>query len=385
MSRTQGPAIVVAGVDFGWGSAGKLDAILGELRRSGDVRVVVLGTRLGRPVLSATPVEVWYEEWPSGDDELRQMLEEHAIAAGLVVLDPQAADRLESANIPTVYVDSIPYLWTPADHLPTDVTVYCAQRLGPLPAPAREALLRVSNLTWIEAVVSQGKRRRSSTGLAVVNLGGLHSPTHAAGNPDYLALVVPAALRALQDAGFDRIEVCGNLRDGDLRRSSRATPLVTTGPRSHGEFTDLLAAAEVVVTSPGLTTLLEAGTLGVPTVCLPPQNLSQIFNGDRFARTVGEECRIRWPVDVLDPGALEQARLDGEEAGLAFIAAALRGHEPEALEPRLHRAVAGALASARGRRDWHALANAAGGSGARHVASMVRELVIERHVTRTLV
>lgn len=383
MSRKQGPAVVVAGVEFGWGSAGKLDAIIEELRRMGDIRVVVLGTRLGRPVLGAVSVEAWYEEWPSGDGELHQLLRTHGVAAGLVILDPKAAERLESASVPTVYVDSIPYLWTPADYLPTDVTVYCAQEVGQLPAPAKQALLRVSNLTWIEAVISRHHiQRRSSKGLAVLNLGGLHSPTHATGNPDYLALVLPAALRALQDAGVDRIEVCGNLRDSDLRHSAGVTLPITTAPRSHREFMDLLAAADVLVTSPGLTTLLEAGALGVPTVCLPPQNLSQIFNGDRFARSLGEECRIRWPVDVLDLEALDRARLDGEEAGLAFIAAALHGHEPEAFEPWLQRAVSKALTSAEDPRDWHALTNAVGAGGARHVASMLRELAFERYGTR---
>src|SRR4051794_32111648 len=109
MSQQLRPAVVVAGVEFGWGSAGKLDAILEELRRMGDVRVVVLGTRLGRPVLGAAPVEAWYEDWPLEDGELHQLLQKHGVTAGLVVLDPAAADRLESAGVPTVYVDSIPY------------------------------------------------------------------------------------------------------------------------------------------------------------------------------------------------------------------------------------------------------------------------------------
>jgi len=191
--------------------------------------------------------------------------------------------------------------------------------------------------------------------------------------------------RALQDAGSDQIVVCGNLQDADLWCSTGMTLPITTGPRSHRGFMDLLATADVLVTSPGLTTLLEAGALGVPTVCLPPRNLTQIFNGDRFARSVGDQCRIRWPADVIDLEAPEQARLDGEEAGLAFIAAALRGCEPEAFAPWLQEGVAGALASAQGPRDWHALTNAAGAGGTRHVASMLRELAFERQTTSMMV
>lgn len=68
----QAPGIVICAVDFGWGSAGKLSAIIEGLERGGvDCRLIVLGSALGRTVLSPVEVEAWYEEWPRDLADLR--------------------------------------------------------------------------------------------------------------------------------------------------------------------------------------------------------------------------------------------------------------------------------------------------------------------------
>ncbi|MFJ6746940.1 hypothetical protein ACIQNI_01910 [Streptomyces sp. NPDC091266] len=55
------------------------------------------------------------------------------------------------------------------------------------------------------------------------------------------------------------------------------------------------------LTSPGLTTLLEAGALARSVVCLPPQNLSQIFHGRFHSSAVGADIRVRRPARRSSP------------------------------------------------------------------------------------
>jgi hydroxymethylcytosylglucuronate/cytosylglucuronate synthase len=372
------PAIAVCGVDFGWGSAGKLSAILSATARHGELRTVVLGTKLGRPVLAGANVEAWYEEWPPDVETLRSVLDRHGVIAAVVVLDPAAADWLVKAGIPTVYVDSIPYLWTPADKLPTEVTAYCAQRSPDLPEVATTALDQVARLMWIEAVVAESAARRNGgRRSAVLNFGGLHSPANANGNLHYLALVAPPAIRALADASYDRIEVCGNLTAAELGALAlHVASSVRVGPRSHEDFAAALCSADLLLTSPGLTTLLEASAIGIPTLCLPPQNLSQVFNEQRFASIFDPECQVSWPDAMLDLAKLSEVRLSGEEAALRFIDESLAAQDPALTYSQIYRRISQGIRSVVDQtRDWGALAECSGKAGAEQVASLLCQLV----------
>ncbi|MFV2195477.1 hydroxymethylcytosylglucuronate/cytosylglucuronate synthase [Nocardiopsis sp. LOL_012] len=343
------PALAVCAVDFGWGSAGKLSAILEAMKRGGlESRLVVLGSTLGRRILAALDVEAWYEEWPRDRDRLRALLDRHEVVAGLVVLDPEAAEALQAADCPTVYVDSLPYLWTEADTVPHGVAAYCAQQCPVLPRTAWRPLSRIARLHWVDSIVKRVSERYRDPAMAVINLGGLHSPTNPDGNPAYLRLVLGPTLRALARSGITRTHVCGNVGSEDLSGlTDELTIIDSVGPRTHEDFLTLTAGAGLLITSPGLTTLLEAQSAGTPTVCLPPQNLSQIFNSDRFADTVDQRARVTWSPAVLDRDTVELARLNGEEAAIGVIDAALGAADPDRVAATLETDVSAAIAYVR--------------------------------------
>jgi hydroxymethylcytosylglucuronate/cytosylglucuronate synthase len=376
--RLRVPAIAVCGVDFGWGSAGKLAAILAATAQHGGLRTIVLGTQLGRPVLAGARVDAWYEKWPRSPAALRSLLRRHGVAAGLVVLDPSAAERLEDVGVPTVYVDSIPYIWTRADPVPTQVTAYCAQRGADLPEESRAALAPVARLMWIDAILPE-RRGRMTAGArtAVLNFGGLHSPTNMSGNPHYLALVAAPSIRALADAGYRHIEVCGNVSAAELAASAVADGVsMRIGSRTHEDFTAILSAADLLLTSPGLTTLLEASTVGTPTLCLPPQNLSQVFNGQRFASAFGNECLIAWPRNTLDLNRLAKVRRRGEDVALRFINDCLAARHPIDIHVMLYEKISqGINFAVDPAREWGALADHSGRHGAWQVAALLCQLV----------
>ncbi|MCK7623761.1 hydroxymethylcytosylglucuronate/cytosylglucuronate synthase [Streptomyces sp. RS10V-4] len=406
-----GPAAVtvaIAGIEFGWGSSGKLSAVLTALRERSarPLRFVGLASGLGRPLLAGQPVERWYDlpDDPGGARAaVGAVARDEEVRAALVVLDGAAAKALEGAGVPTVFVDSLPFLWTDGDRdaLPLEVSAYCAQRCPELPDACRGVLDAVRALLWVEAVIGSAgpgpwpQRRHGPRpgGTALVNLGGLRAPGLADWTR-YPGIVVPAALAALAAYGTREVHVAGNLppelveRQAAMFHVKRAAgaggpPMaVTAGPLPHREFLARLAGCEVLLTSPGLTTLLEAGSLGVPTVCLPPQNLSQIFNGRFHSRAVGAAVRTTWPASVVSEETALERRTGGEDAALRVVydgiaaaygdRGAAAGGGPDGPRPEVVAAVRDgiltALRTAGRGADWGGLARCVGTGGAAQVA-----------------
>lgn len=125
--------VAVAGVDFGWGSSGKLSAVLAALQSRGGERsrFVGLASGLGRPVLAGSPVERWFD-LPEAEPEreLARIVREQQVAAALVVLDGGLARALGDCGVPVVFVDSLPFLWTEGDRAELPWTPRSTARSG---------------------------------------------------------------------------------------------------------------------------------------------------------------------------------------------------------------------------------------------------------------
>ncbi|KJK57846.1 hydroxymethylcytosylglucuronate/cytosylglucuronate synthase [Saccharothrix sp. ST-888] len=380
--------VAVAGAEFGWGSSGKLSAILSALqeRSSVPLRFVGLASGLGRPLLSAHSVDRWYDLPADGaPGAIREIVRSERVRAAVVVLDGRTATALEAAGVPTVFVDSLPFLWTEGDRaaLPLDAAVYCAQKCVELPPECLDVLASVRALRWVDAVIGTPPAATDRTAAgpyrsALVSLGGLQAP-RLTDWTNYPRAVVPAVLEALAAYGVHEVHLAGNLPAdlaGRLVDASLAPSRTTTGALTHGEFLDRLADCDVLLTSPGLTTLLEAGAAGVPTVCLPPQNLSQIFNGRFHSQAVGVDVRVVWPKDVLVEEEALSLRSQGEDhaleliyGGIATAAAAAAGRGASAV---LRDGVLTALRrSAVEGTDWGALTSTIGTGGAAQVAGIL--------------
>ncbi|MFI1367440.1 hydroxymethylcytosylglucuronate/cytosylglucuronate synthase [Streptomyces griseochromogenes] len=385
--------IALAGAEFGWGSTGKLSALIATLRDRSPIplRFVGIASGLGRALLTEHGIDRWYDARADDRQAVADVARRENVSAGLVVLEGPAATALEAAGVPTVFVDSLPFLWTEGDRdsLPTDVSVYCAQRCVDLPAECRGVLASITNLQWVEAVMAVPGREisagspagpvpGSSVRRALVSLGGLRSPTLTDWT-SYPSLVIPAALEALDSLGVREVHVAGNLPDGfsaDAEHSSRMR--VTYGPLGHEAFLERLADTDVLLTSPGLTTLLEAGARGTPTVCLPPQNLSQIFNGRFHSRAVGADVRVTWPDRVFAEAEVLRDRTTAEEAALRLIYTGIATAAVEdAVRTRadIRDGVLAALRRAGSGARWTALVDTVGRHGAAQVADHVLNLV----------
>ncbi|MFE5587855.1 hydroxymethylcytosylglucuronate/cytosylglucuronate synthase [Kitasatospora sp. NPDC056531] len=384
--------VAVAGVEFGWGSSGKLSAVLSALRDrgGGKLRFIGLASGLGRPVLAAQPVRRWFDlpEGGSGE-ELGRIVRAQRVRAALVVLDGGLAKALRAHGVPVVFVDGPPFLWTEGDRpdLPLDTEVYCAQRCVELPSEGAGVLADARRLRWVDAVIADGGVTRAAAPTrhprrALISLGGLRAPrlTDWAGYP---RIVLPAALEALTASGVTEVHIAGNLPAWLAAQliDSCVHPAVTTvGALPHEDFLRRLAECDVLLTSPGLTTLLEAGRLGTPTLCLPPQNLSQVFNGRFHSQALGTDVRTPWPstvfaedealalsahgegraLDLIYDGIARAADLDRRRTATAVRESLVEKLKHLAGEPGI---------------DWTALTTAVGTGGAAQVADALVELL----------
>ncbi|AZP22439.1 hydroxymethylcytosylglucuronate/cytosylglucuronate synthase [Streptomyces aquilus] len=395
--------LAVAGVSFGWGSAGKIDSVLRALRALCPVppRVVGLSTDLGRPLLAGSGIDRWYEVKGTDTARIAEIVRAEGIRAGLCVLDGPTAKSLETAGVPAVFLDSLPFLWSEGDlaWLPLEAAAYCAQRSPRMGEESRAVVESAKRLRWVDAVVPpigpaertadgpsqaaavrtaerEGTRTPGRPRKALVSLGWMQAP----GLPEwrtYPRAVIPAVLRALADCEAAAVRVAGNLTPDMIDELAAQVPeglAVEFGPLVHDDFVATMDRSDLLLTSPGLTTLLEASTYGVPTVTLPPQNVSQIFNARFHQEATGSDTRLAWPVHVFDEEAVIEARRQGEAAAHAVVhggmAQASRLLAP--LQDELRSRVVIAVRRAGGADvDWRGLATAMGKEGAAQVAEEI--------------
>lgn len=365
------PTVLMTACDFGYGPAGKLDSIAAHL---GDARLVLFGSRLGRGILEF-PAAATYDPTSS----LEQVIAAEDIDVVACVLDPDLATAAERLGTPTVYVDSLPFMWTDKDPIPYEVSAYCAQRCPDVPPEAQAVLNGIANLHWVDDIVtaSAGPSARRA-GTVVVNVGGVHNPLSGSVRSLYAGTVIPPLLRALAERGYREVHLTGNPAAIDGFTALEPSMRVTAGRLPHREFIDLAVSAELLITSPGLTTINEV--LGrVPMVLLPAQNLSQVYNA-RHARLLDPQLpSIDWPAGVLNPTEVEHRKRNGGElVAVAYIGdriAAAAGAATTAA--MLHEAAARALRdSAAG--GWPRRGKPWGTTGAAQIADLIRALAGRR-------
>lgn len=304
MSEATEPVLAVAVCDFGWGSIGKLRLILDEL---GGDPVQVL----------AEPGSVHLTSRFGIDHRIDVRTKEMPADLGLVINDPVAADTMAANGVPVLYVDSLPYLWTTQEDVPDEVDLYCVQRSPVRALPSRSPLAGREGIIWVDPIVPCPRDRCGGAGI-VINVGGLHSPLSGDFATAYLNLVMVPLARLLAAEGHRVAGVCGNL-DASATQELRAVlgSEVAVGPQSPYEFEEILRTADTLLTSPGSTTILQAAALGLPTVLLPPQNLSQILNAEIYSSP--DTPVISWPIGVLDRRDIDELRPSGEDIVLEHI------------------------------------------------------------------
>jgi hydroxymethylcytosylglucuronate/cytosylglucuronate synthase len=336
---TPTPGVVrigVLGVNFGWGPHAALETIISEIRRTvaGDCQVVAFGSEYGRSLM-ADVVDEWCEFDGSDYDALTQAAAAKRLDVALVTLEGFAARAFEAAGVRTVFVDLMPFLWHGADLAvpPLEVSHYLALRLPGLSQETLGWMRDIRNLRWIGAVVpwqpldaarnthgyAEGNRR------AIITLGGMLGLTMK-DTTSYPSLVLPGAVEALLDAGFDSILIAGNTPRADLE--AIVEPYLgraefSFGPLTRAEYRTRVAESAVCLSQPGLMSLLEASSCGTPLIRLPPQNVSGFQQAEIHRIATGAHTGVKWPADVVDEAVVRQKAAETEAAGNDYVYGAI--------------------------------------------------------------
>ena len=299
--------------DFGWGSLGKASLILEHIDFA-DIGLFGSGT------VNARAREFF------GDRILAAPIHPNQADLAIVINDPALVHELADAGLRVVYVDSLPFLWTKQDEVPRAGSVYsyCAQRY----AQERRKFggshpqEDTHDVFWVEPIVPSVRTALGGKGVTI-NLGGLHSHMAHSADHAYLDLILFPLIDAFKKADRTIGAVCGNFSAHTISTLERMLPdAQTLGPVSPKAFETVLLHTDLLLTSPGSTTILQAANMQLPTRLLPPQNLSQILNTWIYGNPLIES--LSWPDSVIDLATIEALRPYGEQMLLQVIYSAIR-------------------------------------------------------------
>ncbi len=363
-------SLLAATRHVGWGGVGKLRLILEKLPQAnvtlhGDAHAVAITKEFLGPRYS-------FDTRTSKFD------------VALVINDPPAVTGIADLGAPTVFVDSLSYVRKTDSEFPSldRLAYYCAQRYPIELLPVASPLLNRNNVRWIDAIVPVPQKRRGGGGI-VVNLGGLYAYNLAGITDDlvneavdaYLELVLFPLVKLLQGLNRKISAICGNINEQGCRRLRAVLPdSVAVGPQSGDAFERILANADLLISAPGSTTLLQAMSIDLPTILLPSQNRSQILNARLYSKP-GSDL-MEWPDRVINDTEFERIRLQGVRAVYqyfyrAIIDAAASKELSEEVANIIHTAVLSAPIEGILDPGLHAL----GIAGADQVAQLIKQVV----------
>ncbi|MFI9081879.1 hypothetical protein ACIGW8_36465 [Streptomyces sioyaensis] len=223
------------------------------------------------------------------------------------VLAPELIRSPELAQA-TYYVDSLGFTWQQAD-IASDsplrqVRIYFAQNV--FGSVENLTALGVPGVTAVSGIVSAPALPTGPSAdgpiRGLVHLGGLRNPAGSASAHAYLPLA-DSLLEAFQDGSYE-LSVAMNQSGTSFRRHGGGAARQLSGQ----DFQQALADSDMVLSSPGLTTLIETSQAGKPYVPLPPQNWSQVVICGHMSGLSGQDI---WPfladryrtIDAWEPEA----------------------------------------------------------------------------------
>ena len=296
--------ILASAISFGLGPSGKLASIISA---SND-EWYACGDELDLSLYGESPFVDYC--WSKNLDTIDGFIRRYDISVAIVVLDPEMASILLSLGVKVIYIDSIPFVWTLDDPIPYNVSFYCAQKYPDY--RVSEALRPIGNLVWINPIIASRPDSPKADECILINFGGLHSPI--GDSPDYLEIVLPSILpffigeKVIISGGRNVVQYC-KVKYPDLQCHTF----------SHDAFLALVSSAKVFVTSPGLTTIYETCCFDIPTILLPAQNLSQMYNTEIAQKVLGRYKRLEWCIPELSHEHLERFSKQPESTSVEFI------------------------------------------------------------------
>jgi len=227
-----------------------------------------------------------------------------------------------SDHPPLYLVDSLAWLW-PAPPLGVNNTrAYFVQNYL-VPDQRVRDWRETCSLVLVGPILPNMSRFQQINGARkrlLVNFSGCANPFAP---PTLFQRYVEVLARAIVDqaGAFDEVTFCCNEElSGHLRHMLRDSGSANAAYFSHDDFLEMLAGSSVLLTSPGITTTLEANALGKPTRFLLPQNYSQALMSEHYRTVLGD--RSSMALSRFAPSLAVPAELP-EEEGVSRVIASL--------------------------------------------------------------
>lgn len=288
--------ILVATSCFGLGPVGKLNAIIEFAKNkynwyaSGEeFDIGIFSENIFKDTCFTLDIE-----------KIKMFIEKYKIKYAIVVLKNKMARILIELGVKVVYVDSLPFMWSNKDaeegKVPYNVDCYCAQKTIELNANSKKIFSKVKNLVWVSPIVNQKinlieqPRKGYNSKYILINIGGLHSPN--TDGLDYVDVVIKLLIEVFNDQKI--IITTSSKSKVLLEKYLNMYINVCVKTFVQQEFMKMVANANMFLTSPGLTTILESSLLRDDVIFLPPQNISQFYNVKYGKKVFKNYKEITW-------------------------------------------------------------------------------------------
>lgn len=273
--------VLLTAEDFAYGPAAKGLTVAAELIHRGH-RVTFAGTgtalELARRGRGIECVDMPTSAVPAA---LPSLLDRNDVA--IVAGDFAAAAVCQKHSRPYVWLDSLFWWWPSIPNSALDADLYVIQQTLPHRSNWKRYRSRLRNVLVVGPILPPVTTRTTeSTRQLLVNLsGGQATGWYRVGaESDYPRLVMDVLVRVPAICStFDRVVVTGG-QSAIERAAQFALPPSDTAwtfeSASHETFQNQVARSAVVLTVPGLESVLEAAQHRAPLVFLPPSNPSQV-------------------------------------------------------------------------------------------------------------
>jgi hypothetical protein len=262
--------LVCTAVPFGYGPSAKAVAV-GSRACALGMRVAFMGSGIAFELAQRSECFCECIRVDLATPSYRRAL--RSVRTVLCVMDSRMAREAQELGCEVTVADSLFWLW---DRVPDEYLAANAYFVQAFVGVSERAYEHGGRPMVVGPIVDEPVRGDTRSRRLVINLGGVESPLSTASRDPYGELVVTAVGGSkLREAYRGRIVVIA----GSGCICSFADQLAAAGlagaSLSAEAARDEIARADLVVTSPGLTTTLGAFAASVPTVFLPPQNYSQ--------------------------------------------------------------------------------------------------------------
>lgn len=281
------PTIAIVSTSFGFGPVSKAIMVATEFQAVGfDVDFFGNGIALDfarRAFIFRRIVDLPVDTYEGLFKAVPLMADSDAVVSVMNFITLELAELLP----PIFIVDSLSWMWPENPDKHNRAAGYYAQDY--LLDNQQGSWLDNTNITRVGPIRQLYKYKGPSVrqdNLVVVNISGAASPMLPV---TFFSLYTQTICWLVSESFLDmRVVFCGNQAVNDwLKKPLAEHPYFEASHLDHNKFVELIAQASLLLTTPGITTTLEAVELNTPIVFLPPQNYSQAIMNEIYSQLQG--------------------------------------------------------------------------------------------------